>query len=394
LIAARWATVYCAYGWLRAERRTGIAAMAGALFYGASPFFHGYAAEGIVEGTDGWALPLWAWAVRRDHRTAAILGFAACIVSSWYLGMVACGLAVGWGFSRRLAWWSGGAGLVLSLPALWAFTHAFGGNSPLDPAVRIAMSATLALATPFFAQGPNPFAMNTFLGFAAVVLALPSAIRRPGWAALGLTCFVLSTGRGPWWELPIFEMVRFPYRWHAGTLFVLAALLAETIDQKRWRFLGFLPWIEGLIFSPIHPILPAAPAQLPAIYAHVRGPIVLDLPGPVALPPGTPNPSRSRARYLLWAQVETGTSSPWTLDFNGVSRDNNVDWLAPFTRWDPLLGGSATPLDLSAARSAGVRQILVHRREYGKLANDVEQALIQAGAKPVAEGDGISLFEL
>ena len=26
-------------------------------------FFHGYAVEGIVEGTDGWTLALWAWAL-------------------------------------------------------------------------------------------------------------------------------------------------------------------------------------------------------------------------------------------------------------------------------------------------------------------------------------------
>ena len=37
--------------------------------------------------------------------------------------------------------------------------------------------------------------------------------------------------------------------------------------------------VEGYALSPIPPLLPGAAAKVSAIYAHVRGPLLLDLPG-------------------------------------------------------------------------------------------------------------------
>lgn len=385
LLAARWATVFCTFGWLRAEGRGTTAALAGALLYGAAPFFHGYAAEGIVEGTDGWTLALWAWMLATKRPWVATGAFALCVLSSWYLGMVACGVAAALGFERRLAWSSMVGGLLLSMPAFWAFSHAFGGNSALPEEVRIAMSAPLSLATPFWNAPPNPFALNTFVGFAAILLAIPSVRAKPVLSALAVGCWILSTGRGPWWELPGLSLVRFPYRWHAGTLFALAALVAHAVDNKPWRMLGFLPFCEGLLFSPIRPMLPSAPSAISPSYELVMGPILLELPGPVALPPGVPNPSRIRAREILWAQTLHRAASPWTLDFNGISRDQNAAWLASFASWDPILGIEPLPLDLDGARNAGVTQIMLHRDAYGSRAVDLEFALVRGGAIPIAD---------
>ena len=406
LLAARWATVFCTFGWLRAEGRGTTAALAGSLLYGASPFFHGYAAEGIVEGTDGWTLPLWAWSVARNRPMAAIGAFALCVVSSWYLGMVACGVAVLLGFQRRLAWTSLAGGILLAAPAFYGFASAFGGNTALPEAVRLAMSAKLAIAAPHWSSPPNPFAINTFVGATAALLALPSVRKQPILALLAGACFLLSTGRGLWWELPLFSLVRFPYRWHAGTLFALAGLVALTVDaliagapttgKRRWVSVaaGFVPWFEGLAFSPISPLLPGATTELPAIYREVRGPILLELPGPVALPPGAPNASRPRARFVLWAQATHGARSPWTLDFNGVSRDQDAPWLDSFASWDPLLHRPQLAPGVNAARAAGVRQILLHQDGYGDRADALEHALVAAGAVLTHSEPGHRLFAL
>lgn len=390
LLAARAATVLCAFGALRALGRAEVPALGGALLYGASPFFQGYAVEGIVEGTDGWALALWVWMVARDRRAAASVAFALCVVSSWYLGMVACLLAVAWGLRTRTAWWSGAWGLTLSAPFLVAFLGAFGGNLPLDPLVRTAMGAPLHWRAPGWMPGVQPFALTTWVGLSTVVLAALAARRSPWLATGALGCFVLSTGVGPWWDAPVLELVRFPYRWHAGTLFCLAALISTL--ELRWRALYFLPFVEGVLLSPIEPVLPAFELEVPALYAEVEPTALLELPGPVALPPGKPNPSRPRARYLLMAQLRHGAASPWTLDFNGIAHDRDAPWLASFRSWDPALDEPPAAPDLAGARAAGVTQAMVHRDEYRDAAPALEAALVAAGARVSAESGELALY--
>ena len=394
LVLARAATVMAAFGFLRALGRSPAPALAGALLYGASPFFHGYTVEGIVEGTDGWTLALWAWMVVERRVAWATVAFALTVISSWYLGMVACLVALGLGGRHRGAWISAAAGLLLASPALWSFTHAFGGNSPLDPAVRAAMGAALTIPKPGLLAGLNPFAKTTYVGFATVLLAVPSVRRNPGWAIGAALGFLLSTGRGPWWELPVLELVRFPYRWHAGTLLCLAPLVADTVEHVRWKFLGFLPFLEGLLLSPIEPVVPGAPTILPALYDAIDGGVVLEVPGPVALPPGKPNPSRPRARWVLFAQLHTHAASPWTLDFNGIGRDHDAAWLSSFASWDPILRVDPQPPDVAAARGAGVTTIVVHRDELHGAAERFEAALVSAGARRLAEEGKLAVYGL
>lgn len=383
LLLARAATVWLCWEWLVDLDRPPLAALAGALLYGASPFFHGYTAEGIVEGSDGWTLALWAWMVSAHRPIASALALGLCIVSSWYLGMVACFFAAFASLRLPTARWSL-LGLLVALPAWFAFSGAFGGNAPLPDEVRTAMGAPLAVATPWFVAS-TPFAINSFVGVSAIVLGVLNRHRSPVFAAGALLCFVLSTGRGPWWGLPVLELVRFPYRWHAGTLLCLAALLSAADLRTP---LTFLPWLEGLLLGPIHPVVPGAPRELPAIYDTVSPTVLLELPGPLALPPGEPNPSRPRARWLLYAQLRTRATSPWTLDFNGIARDGDASWLEGFRSWDRALRAAPLPIDLSGARDAGVHQALVHRELYGaERAAGLEAALVEAGAF-LAEDDG------
>lgn len=423
LLLARAASVAVAFGALRALGAGGWGALAGALLYGASPYLHGFAAEGIVEGTDGWALAAWAWAgavaastrpptasrawpVIPDLPRLALVAacFAVTVVSSWYAGMVACLLALGAGLRAPRVGVASFAGLLLAAPMLLGFLGMAGETQPLSDALRAAMGAPLAVRPPALWQ-PQSFALTTWVGVSTLVLCLPSVPRRPLVALGVVACFLLSLGRGPWYHLPVFEAVRFPYRWHLGTTACLALLLADTVDRLRQPLWGLLPWLEGFLLSPIPPLLPGAPADVPAIYDQVRGPLLLEVPGPVAMPPGEINRSRPRARYLLYFQLHHRAASPWAPDFNGVAATPGAPWLAGFAAWDPLVTpverveeGLALPAppppDLAAAAAAGVTQVMVHRDELGPRADSFVAALQAQGAVEEGREGRLMLFRL
>jgi len=167
--------------------------------------------------------------------------------------------------------------------------------------------------------------------------------------------------------------------------------LISTLEIRPWWL--FVPWVEGLLTSPISPILPGSLRDLPAIYAKVEPAVLLELPGPLAFPPGEPNPSRPRARWLLYAQLQHHAASPWTLDFNGVARTADAPWLSSFRSWDRALNEAHVPPDVASARTAGVSQALVWRNHYGKaVAAELEAALREQGAVLVAEDEERALY--
>ncbi len=391
LVLARAATVAVAWAALRALGAEALPALGGAMLYGASPFFHGYAVEGIVEGTDGWALPLWVWCVARARPAWSAVALWVCILSSWYLGMVAVAGAVVWGAWRRTAWWSL-AGLVGAVPLLMAFGAMATGARPLPDAVRIAMGLQPLFQTPGWAQ-VNPFAITTWIGISAPSIALFAGRKNPWLVAGVLLVVLLSSGWGPWYALPVLRSVRFPYRWHAGTLFLLAILVSR-VNFGRWGWLTLLPWLEGYAFSPVEPVLPGAPAGVSAIYEKVRGPLLLDLPGPIAMPPGVVNPSRPRARYLLYAQRFHHADSPWVPDFNGVGGTARPAWLDGFAAWEPMLDNEGAPMDMAAAKAAGVTQILVHTHELNGEQSLLLDALKESGCTVEDQRDGLVLLDL
>ncbi len=394
LVLARFATILLAYGAFTAMSLGPWGALAAATVYGASPFFHGYAVEGIVEGTDGWAMALWAWMVLKERRVLAPIAFTLTVLSSWYLGMVACLLAAAWGVRNRRAWASMAGGLLLAAPMLYAFSHAFGGNAPLPDDIRAAMGAHIGIPSPGILAPMNVYALNAYVGFAVIALAAPSMSRNPALVAGVLVCAVLSLGQGPWWHLPVLEQVRFPYRWHAGTLFCLAPMVGQTVDRLRYGWIGLLPLVEGLLLGPTEPVLPGAPTAVPALYSEVRGPVLLEVPGPVAMPPGVINRSRPRARYLQYYQLTHGARSPWTLDFNGISASTNASWLTSFVAYDPIVKATPGELDLRGARAAGVTQIMVHRDELAGNAQAFEAALLADGATVVNVAGNLALYAL
>lgn len=388
-LAARVGTVLAAFAAGRAWGLGGAGALAAAAIYGCAPFFHGYAVEGIIEGTDGWTLALWAWAIGARRYGWATIALALTVLSSWYLGMAGCLLVLLAALRDRRALLSL-AGVLLAVPALLRFIGAFPETAPLEDAVRLAMGASPGTWTPGVLPGLNPFAMTAFIGVGAVGLA---AWARSPVALLALIPALLSTGWGPWYELPVLEMVRFPYRWHAATLAILALSAGRGVDRLP-HLAGLaapLLVLEGLLLSPVEPILPGAAAGHPQILSGVEGP-VLDVPGPIALPPGEHNPSRRRARYLLYDQAEHGQPIAWRPDFNSVGvSDAGAGAAEPFVAWDRLVTPQdpPPPLDpgaLSGLESAGITTIVLHKSELGTpRLRALHDHLVAQGAQPLAD---------
>jgi hypothetical protein len=371
LFAARLAGPLCAYQALRAWGYREIAATGFAVFVTMSPFLHGYAVEGIVEGVDVWPLALWLWACAGQNKFKMAFTLAICILTSWYLGAVACLLTLILATKRKEILYSL-LGVAISSPAIWMFvhTHPSMGGIPVD--IREAMSAEFGLSTPNFLSKINPFAKNNYIGW-CILLAI-SRSRYTLWALIPLG---LSFGLGS--ELPVLSSVRFPYRWHLATMVLLGFALADFLQKKNWTWLPTLILCEGLLLSGVDFFIPSATAQNPEIYRMVNQPI-LDVPGPLSLPAGTPNLSRYRASYLLYAQLTHKQPSLWAQDFNGIN-DVQKQW-ENWRSWDPLL--KITPKPITKSDREQLKNynalVLIHHNILGeKRGSKLEKELLELG---------------
>ena len=377
IVLARVAGPLLAFAWLRAEGAKPGGALAGAALFGCAPMFHGYAVEGIVEGTDAWTLALWGLMVARRRLMPSIFTFWLVIASSWYLGLAALLVAVVRAREHRVVWLSAMGGLLLAAPLWWLFSGAFPAAAPLPSEVRAAMGASLVVPTPGSLPGLNPFAITAYLGWLPTLLFMMGARRQPYLAGGAALCWLLALGAGPWYGLPGLDMVRFPYRLGAASLFLGAPVVALVASRWRWGWaLGFAMALEFLLLAPVEPILPSADSEVPSIYAQVEPTVLLEVPGPVAMPPGELNPSRPRARYLLYYQASHGAASPWAPDFNGVSSGEQTPWLASWRALDPLETQDApSPPDVAVIEAQRITQVMLHPAELGERIELARKAL-------------------
>jgi len=163
----------------------------------------------------------------------------------------------------------------------------------------------------------------------------------------------------------------------------------RTADRFRFRTASLAAAavvLEGLILSSVEPILPGTDGTVPGIYQHVTGPL-LELPGPLVRPPGRPNPSRKRLRYLTYFQTSHHQPSPWLLDVNGLT-DAGPEELAFLRAWDPhgRLAATAVPADLvSRLRARGIENVMIQTAVMGAdLADPLLAGLRGQGADQVA----------
>ena len=114
---------------------------------------------------------------------------------------------------------------------------------------------------------------------------------------------------------------------------------------------------------------------------------LLVIPGPVALPPGRPNPSRGRARAVLFAQTCHGRPTPAVPDFNSVGVRRTAPALAPLLAYDRVAGGRGGPLApgvVAGLQALGVRAVVLMRDDPGLTdEEDLRQGLLAQGARLV-----------
>lgn len=361
----------CCFFAMRAWGYKDLAATGFAVFVGMSPYLHGYSVEGIVEGVDVWPLALWLWACARQKTPYMIASFALCILMSWYLGAVVCLLAVILSRHDTRILFSL-LGVLVAAPAIWTFVHAHPtmGAIPLD--IRETMSAQWGIPTPNIMSKSNPFAKNNYIGWCAMIALFEWRYAR--WALIPLA---LSFGIGA--DLPLLSFVRFPYRWHLATMVLIGFAIARLLERKNWWWFPFLVLLEFLTLSRIDLFIPRAPAQIPEIYQYLDRP-VLDIPGPLALPAGTANPSRERAQYLLYAQLYHHQPSLWAQDFNTLHPPESSfdNWQS----WDPILKRDhtfPTRSDHEQLKKEGASVVIHHRRLKKKDGEKLVQELVKIG---------------
>lgn len=391
VVVGRALTVLCAYGAARAWRLGPAGALVAAAVYGTSPYFQGFAVEGIAEGVHGWPLALLAWALAPGRRgVLAGLALALTALGSWYAGAAGCVLALACGRRGLVALSVGALGIV---PLAAAFFHTLPEHTPLDPAVRRAMGLQATLRPPGWTTGLQPFAQTSWIGLTAGVLALASARRRPVAVAAALGLLVLSVGAGPWYELPGLASLRFPYRLHAGTLAAVALLAGTTADGlRRGAWLAPLIALEGLLLAPVEPVLPGTdPTVSPVVLQLADRPgALMDLPGPRRFPPGEADPTRRRTRYLLYHQAFHGRASVWVPAFNavGVPETSLPGAWADFDRLAPTPAPALPPVP------PAVSTVVLHQRELGlELVRRADAHLREEGWTLAADADGLRVYE-
>ena len=335
LLSSRWigaiAFYMAGYSWTQ-NKNTSLFFM---VLVACSPFIHGSSVEGIIEGTQIWPLGFWLWAMGTKRYRLGILFFCLSILSNWYFGAVSCMLCFLLGFKDRKIWLSF-IGLLPAAPLIGLFLSTLSTSAKIPADIIQAMGFQWGIPDPNILSAPNPFAINTYIGWIPLLLLLTGRTRRAFWI---LIPFLLSLGLPELYQLPLLSSFRFPYRWHLGTMIILGWALFQHPWLQRKSFLPMLILIEYLLLSPIDIILPMSDPSYPQYLDEIDA-VVLDIPGPLSRPAGTINPSRPRMKYLLYYQTKHKQPISWKVDFNGLQQMNNCFFetriLDPFANSEEL----------------------------------------------------------
>jgi hypothetical protein len=316
--------------------------------------------------------------------------FALTVISSFYMAATAVVLAL---FIGPSCWVGVVGGLALSSPILYGFTSSFGGESAVSAGVRSSMGTGVGLwKSGLFTEGVQPFAKSSWIGFISGFIALLSARKHRKVALIAVVFWLLSLGMGPVYSLPLFSEIRFPYRFHAGTLVLLAYLVGLWIDDQTGEYTFFrsrlllapLIVLEGLILSPVEPVIPGSSGDVGDVHSMPVGSLVLDIPGPVAMEPNVRNPSRVRARHFLFGQTLMDTRTPWVPDFNsvGVTSVEHPD-LSTIRQFDPLVSETVPEM---IPELDWVDGVIIHPAELDGRAEHLQTLLISKGWRHQAGG--------
>ncbi len=320
------------------------------VLFACSPFCQGFAVEGIIEGLTAWTIPLWLYFCGRKHRFGMIFSFALCCISNWYFGACICVMACFLSVQYRFVGWSF-FGLFLVMPFLLMFLDAWQDIPTIDEAIRQSMGISWQGFLPSI-EGNTVLAKNNYLSWIAIVMIIQFRSR---YTLLLIGSILLSNNILG--SLPLFEQIRFPYRFHVITLICAGCLIAPNTNKPWFAYAIFIEQIllGGMIFQ-----IPTQSIQPEGNYSSVDKPI-LHIPGTYGMPAGKPNPSRMRFGEILLAQMQHQQPLMNRGDFNSLEGqwdDPNI-WL----RQDVLYRKERAKIldkDIEKLSKDGIGYIAVH----------------------------------
>lgn len=290
-----------------------------------NPLIHGFAVEGIFEGTQIWPLGLWIWAVQTHKYRMATLFGSVVLLSNWYWSLCWAILGLGLGLKEHRCpiWKSMLFSILLCSPWIWHFVQLEGSIDPISSELYRSMGFQFGIPIPNAMTAVNPFAQSNYIGWIVGGVYLYSIFRKQHRLSIFMVSmgFTLSLGLPLLQEFPIVGSMRFPYRLHLLTLIGLCMGYSIVhVKQYKLFVLGIL--IESTMLSAIDLNIPKSPSTVPE-YVHQIDGTVLELPGPLRRLPGDINPSKPRMRYIQYYQTIHERPSGWGLDFNGMVTGND-----------------------------------------------------------------------
>ena len=278
-----------------------------AIIFACSPFCHGFAVEGIIEGLNAWTIPLWLYFCGKKNRFGMILSFALCCISNWYFGACICVMACFLSVQYRFVAWSF-LGFPLVLPFLLMFLEAWQDIPTIDVTVRHSMGISWQGFLPSI-EGESVFAKNNYLSWIVIAMVVQFRSR---YSLILIGSILLSNNILG--SFPIFEHIRFPYRFHILTLICAGCLVAPHI-KRLW--LAYAIFLEQILTGGMTFQIPTQATQPQGDYSLVDKPI-LHIPGTYGMPAGKPNPSRARFKEIFLAQLQHQQPLMNRGDFNSL----------------------------------------------------------------------------
>jgi hypothetical protein len=287
-----------------------------------NPLIHGFAVEGIFEGTQLWPLGFWIWAVHTHHYRSATLFGSFILLTNWYWSLCWGLLGVVLGRKESPIWKSMGLSILLCSPWIWHFTQIANSTVSITPELYRAMGFQFGIPVPNLFTPTNPFSQSNYIGWIVVGIYGYSMFHKQHRQSILIVAmgFILSLGLSFLQDFPIIGSMRFPYRLHLLTLIgICIGYSTQQLHFTKWIAFGIV--LEFTLLSSIDLNIPKSPSSMPEYVSQITGPI-LELPGPLNRQLGTINPSKPRMRYLQYYQTKHQMPSGWGLDFNGLVKSN------------------------------------------------------------------------
>ena len=284
------------------------------------PMIHGFAVEGIFEGTQIWALGFSIYCMKERKYTAQV-GFGTLVIlTNWYWSLLWGIVGFIMGLKDKRIWLTLGVALTICLPWVHHFIQFSSEAVAINSTILREMGIQFAIPTPNLLTPKNPFSQSNYFGWiltALIVSNIRSIVLKPQLLFV-IGGLLLSLGID--WSIPVLSSIRFPYRIHLLTMIGSVWLLKSNTQIAgkfgKWILCGV--FLEQLILSPIDLIIPTSSQKIPDYVSKIDGP-VLEIPGPLYRDPGQTNPSRSRMKQVLFYQTVHNQPSGWSLDFNGLT---------------------------------------------------------------------------